>query len=71
MTLNYEKDSNVDKLADEILVGMGKKLKANYEGDVVDGDITAIGLNLKINFYQDLTPSEKTSLDAIIASHTI
>jgi hypothetical protein len=70
MTFLFTKTANVDKLADEILVGIGKKLKENYQDDPVDGYITFQPPTLKIEFNNDLSAGEITSLNQIVSDHT-
>jgi len=70
-TLTYTKTPIApEKLCDEILVAVGKKLRRTDDAEILDGNYEYIQPQLELNFNDNLTPAEITSVDGVVASHT-
>jgi len=67
----YRNEMDAGELADAIHERLGFKLKADFEGDQVDGSVTVNSTNVIIEFYHDikLTPEQKAELKEIVQSH--
>ena len=69
-TLTYTKDKiNPEKLCDEILVAVGRKLRRTDDLESLDGNYEYVQPRLKLNFGIDLTPAEITAVNQAVADH--
>lgn len=67
----YRNEMDAGELAYLIYERLGFKLKADFEGDEVDGSVTVNSTNVIIEFYYDveLTPKQKAELNETVQSH--
>lgn len=69
--LNYTINKiNPEKLCDEILAAVGKKLRVSADGEVEDGHFDYLQPNLELSFNDTLTAGEITSVNNVVANHT-
>jgi hypothetical protein len=70
-TLTYTKNAiSPEKLCDEILVAVGKKLRRTDDAEILDGNYEYIQPRLELNFNDDLSAADITAVNNAVAAHT-
>jgi hypothetical protein len=70
-TLIYTKNMiNPEKLCDEILVAVGKKLRRTDDLEVLDGNYEYLQPRLELNFIDDLSAADITTVNNTVVAHT-